>query len=600
MRPTLKIHCRQLCRLILVFGLFINSAIYGASAAETGISYDVQIKGVPERSLRNDLESVSDTFELRERFPPTLQLLRYRAEKDTEKFTKVLRAQGYYDEKVKVEIDEKARPVQVTFQVNPGPRYTFKTIETKVEGENKNITLPTPEKLGLKAGEPAVAKTIISAQETLLNKIKDQGYPFPKIQERRVVVDHNTKNVNVAFDVQTGPAARFGTTKISGLQSVDKDFVFKKVPWHKGEKFDAALLTKFRENLTASKLFSIVRIDYPDKLTKDGLLPISVEVTERKHRSIRAGAAWSSDEGFGGKLSWEHRNLFHHGERLYLSVVASQIDLAAEAIFEKPYFLRNDQSLAFNGAISDESTDAYDSQSIGGAWVINRHIRDNMVLGAGLGFRASKVTQLDVTNNFELFYLPVHFDWDTSNSVLDPTRGGKLNVKLAPYFDIEQSGPTFTKAFLVYSHYFPILEKPFLLFAGRVGVGSIVGASRMDIPADLRFYAGGGGSIRGYAYQMVGPLVGDTPTGGRSILELSAEFRYKITDTIGVVAFVDGGTAYEATYPNFDETIRWGAGPGFRYYTPIGPLRLDVGFPLNKRPGIDSDYQIYVSIGQAF
>jgi len=599
MRATLKIHCRR-CRLIVLFGLLINAVIYGVSIAETGIKYNVEIKGVSESSLVTDLESVSDTFSLREKFPPTMQLLRYRAEKDTEKFTKVLRAQGYYDEKIKVEINEKNQPVKVIFQVNPGPLYTFKTIETQVPGKSKNLQLPSPAQLGLKTGEPAIAKAVINAQETLLGKIKDQGFPFPKIQERRVVVDHRTKNVNVTFDIDTGPSARFGSTEISGLQSVNKDFVLKKLPWHKGEKFDASLLSKFRDNLTATKLFSIVRIDYGEKLGTNGLLPISVEVTERKHRSVRAGAAWSSDEGIGGKIAWEHRNLFHNGERLYLGIVASQIDLSAEAIFEKPYFIRDDQSLAFNFAISNETTDAYDSQNIGGALLINRQIRERMVLGAGLGFRASKVKQLGETQNFELFYLPAQFDWDTSNSLLDPTRGGKLNVKLAPYFDVQKSGPSFTKGFLVYSHYFQILESPFLLFAGRVGVGSIVGASRTDIPADLRFYAGGGGSIRGYAYQRVGPLVGDTPVGGRSVLELSAEFRYKITETIGCVAFVDGGTAYEATYPNFDETIRWGAGPGFRYYTPIGPLRLDIGFPLNKRPGIDSDYQIYVSIGQAF
>ncbi|MCK8602255.1 autotransporter assembly complex protein TamA [Desulfoferrobacter suflitae] len=596
----MKILCSVACRWFALLALLIGTPFHEIATAQTGIQYDVVIQGVSESSLVKDLQSVSDTYGLKEKFPPTMQLLRYRAEKDTEKFTKVLRAQGYYGEKTRVAIDDKSQPVQVVFKVEPGPRYTFKTISTNVKDKSKDLALPSPAELGLISGEPAMARAVIDAQGTLLGRIKDQGYPFPKIQEQRVVVDHRTRHVDVTFDVDPGPPARFGATQFSGLQSVNEEVLSRKLPWNKGDKFNASLLPKLRNNLTDTKLFSIVRIDYAEELDKDGLLPIAVEVTERKHRSVRAGAAWSSDEGFGGKVTWEHRNLFHNGERLYLGIVASQINQALEGIFERPYFFRDDQSLAVNFAISNETTDAYDSQNIGSALLINRKIREKMELGAGLGFRASKVKQQGETEEFTLFYLPAHFAWDTSDSLLDPTRGGKLNVRLAPYFDATGSGSSFTKGFLVYSHYFQLFDSPFVLFAGRAAIGSIVGAGRSGIPADLRFYAGGGGSIRGYAYQKVGPLDGDTPLGGRSLLELSAELRFKITETMGFVTFLDGGTAFDATYPNFDETIRWGAGPGFRYYTPIGPLRLDVGFPLNKRPGIDSNYQIYVSIGQAF
>lgn len=588
--------------LILISSLLGAFSAIGTcvAATQTGIQYEAVIEGISDSSLRKDLESISETFTLRDRHPPTLNLLRHRAEKDIELFQKLLRAQGYYDAKITIEIEEKTQPTRVAFDIKLGPMYVFKSVEINVSGKAKGLELPTPDQLGLKVGEPARAKPIVDAQDALLNAIKDKGFPFPKIDERRVVVDHRTKDVTVTFDIAPGPAARFGSTSIEGLQSVDRKYVLKKLPWQKGERFNASLLSEYQNRLTATKLFSMVRIDYAEKLDKNGLLPISVELTERKHRSVRAGAAWSSDEGVGGKLSWEHRNLFHNGERLYLGVVASQIDLSVESTFEKPSFLRDDQSLTASFSIADETTDAYDSQNVGGTVIINRNIKENMTLGAGLGFRSSKVTQLDQTQDFQLFYLPAHFDWDTSNNLLDPTRGGRLNVQLAPYYDVAKSNLGFVKGLLIYSHYFKILDKPFVLFAGRIAAGSISGANFEDIPADLRFYAGGGGSIRGYAYQKVGPLVDGDPIGGRSLLEFSAELRFKITETIGFVAFLDGGSAFEATYPNFDETIRWGAGPGFRYYTPIGPLRLDIGFPLNKRPGIDDSYQIYVSIGQAF
>jgi translocation and assembly module TamA len=132
-------------------------------------------------------------------------------------------------------------------------------------------------------------------------------------------------------------------------------------------------------------------------------------------------------------------------------------------------------------------------------------------------------------------------------------------------------------------------------------VGSALGVSREEIPADERFYAGGGGSVRGIPYQLAGPLdEDDDPLGGRSLLEVGAEIRYNFTESLGAVLFLDGGTVYSSAYPDFSEELLWGAGPGLRYYTPIGPLRLDVGVPLQPREGVDDLFQLYISIGQAF
>jgi translocation and assembly module TamA len=158
----------------------------------------------------------------------------------------------------------------------------------------------------------------------------------------------------------------------------------------------------------------------------------------------------------------------------------------------------------------------------------------------------------------------------------------------------------FNKARVDYSHYVEVLAVPQVVLAGRTSVGSMVGESRADIPANLRFYAGGGGSVRGFGYQLAGQLNDDDdPIGGRSLLELSGEARVRVTESIGVVAFVDAGTVYSSTVPDFSETLRIGAGPGLRYFSPIGPLRLDVGFPLNPRNS-DDTWQLYISIGQAF
>jgi translocation and assembly module TamA len=144
------------------------------------------------------------------------------------------------------------------------------------------------------------------------------------------------------------------------------------------------------------------------------------------------------------------------------------------------------------------------------------------------------------------------------------------------------------------------VDEPRVVLAGRTAVGTIFGATRDQIPADERFYAGGGGSVRGFGFQLAGELDDDDdPLGGRSLLELSGEVRVRITDTIGAVAFVDAGSAFQSSVPDFDEELRVGVGPGLRYFSPIGPVRLDVGFPLNRRD-VDDAFQIYISLGQAF
>ncbi|MDY7036981.1 MAG: BamA/TamA family outer membrane protein, partial [Thermodesulfobacteriota bacterium] len=197
-------------------------------------------------------------------------------------------------------------------------------------------------------------------------------------------------------------------------------------------------------------------------------------------------------------------------------------------------------------------------------------------------------------------YLPVHLRWDTSDHLLDPSRGGRMALHVAPFYDFREEDLFFHKGSVRLSRYMAVSEAPPVVLALGATVGLMSGAERDEIPADIRFYAGGGGSIRGYAFQSVGPTHDDQPIGGRSLITMTAELRIKITERMGLVTFIDGGSAFESAFPDFEETLQWGGGLGFRYFTAIGPLRLDVGIPLNRREDMDDRFQIYVSIGQAF
>jgi translocation and assembly module TamA len=344
-----------------------------------------------------------------------------------------------------------------------------------------------------------------------------------------------------------------------------------------------------------------VVVDLGSEPDADGRLPVTVDLNERRHRSIGVGASSRTDEGLGGNLSWEHRNLFGRGERLTIELDGSFLGTNLSASFRKPDFWRRDQALIADSSLGYQNTDAYESLSAGVSGGLERLLAPGMTISAELAFRLSQVQERGKDKEeFGLLSLPVNFNWDRSNDLLNPTRGGRLALYNEPFTDVIGNALNFNKSQVSYTHYLQVLDQPGVVLAGRTSVGTLFGAERDEVPADLRFYAGGGGSVRGFGYQLAGALDDDNnPIGGRSLLELSGEVRVRLTETIGVVAFVDAGSDFSSSVPNFNEPLRVGVGPGLRYFSPIGPVRLDVGFPINKRDSDDA-FQLYVSLGQAF
>jgi translocation and assembly module TamA len=571
-------------------------------SGSSAILYTVEIQGLIEKELLKLLQEVSETLRLKDRPPASLGLLQKRVDRDILVFQKALRSRGYYAATVTATIVEDTEPIQIIFHVEMGLPYLVRFVDIQIEDAHltPGIKLPDIETLGLRLGVPAQSKAILDATKQILLEMQRQGFPHPKLTGRKVIVDHATHEVSINFHIAPGRQGTFGLTEIEGLESVEEGFIRKRIPWKEGDSFNVDLFSEVQSRLRATGLLATVQVKAADSIDEKGQLPVTISVRERKHRTIKGGISYKTDEGVGGKVSWEHRNLFGRGERLSVALTASEIAYVAESEFSKPGFLHNDQSVFWDFRLADDHPEAYDSRNVTTSVRIERAIQRGMTLGGGLAFRASDVEQVDEEEHFRLLFLPMYFDWDASDDILDPTRGGRLGLKAAPFYDIASSDLAFLKGYASYSHYLTVSRDPFVVLAGRGAFGSLWGADRDDIPADLRFYAGGGGSVRGFEYKTVGPLLGDDPIGGRSLVELSAELRVKVTNSIGLVGFIDGGNAYENELPNFDEELRWGAGMGVRYYSPIGPLRLDVAIPLNPRDEIDEDFQVYVSVGQAF
>ena len=592
---------------------------------QTGIRYDVEIRGEGvDDQIRSTLLGASEAKQSISRPPASEFVLRRRAEADLPNIESGLRSLGYYEGTAsydvrtvrddnqtaqttvggladRVEDFFEGAPTILTYDVVPGPRYTLGSVKVAVTDPQNGFLAPTPEALKLEPGQPAAAQPVLDAQGELVSQAQRLGYAFAKADKLGAVIDPDRKLMDVTLPVTTGPIVHMGEFAIVGADHVDQRFLRRRVLFRPGDRYHPDVMDKTRQSLIDTNLFSTVAVD--QQLDATGRIPITYTVTERKPRSIGAGAGYATDEGPIVSFFWEHRNFLGAGEKFESDLYFSPLRQELSTNFIKPDVGGRTHNLLAGTSVKAEDTDAYESKSVGAGVAIERPLWSDRVTGSlGVAYRLAKIKPKEEEEaSFGLLSLPGTIKMDYSDNLLDPTKGWRLNFLAAPYTDTLNAGASFLKSQAVATTYVRLTDSAQYILALRGNLGSIAGASRDDIPADERFYAGGGGSIRGYGYQLAGPLNDDNdPVGGRSLIEFSGELRYRMTDTIGLVYFIDGGTVADSALPSLEERLFIGTGPGLRYSTPIGPLRLDLGVPLDRRPAVDDIVQIYVSIGQAF
>jgi translocation and assembly module TamA len=586
------------------------------------VPYEVRFPSDLPPDLAALLPQVSQSERGREQPPSSRLGVRQRAERDTGLLQQALRAEGYFDatvgfrleepqavpaQGVVEEVERAAAPPQVVlvFEIAPGPRYSFGALAVELADNPDAYPAPSPNSLGLVEGEPARTQAVLDAETSMLAAARRAGFALARLGQRDAIVDHETRRMHVTLRLEPGRRAEFGAVSFTGNEGVEESFLRGRVPFAAGQRFDPALLDESQRNLFDTNLFSTVIIRPAEQLTPDGRLDVAYALRQRPPRSIGASLNYQTDQGFGTTLFWENRNYFGAGELLRAEIGVSQVEQVARLRFRKPDFLRVDQNLLVDAAVDRQDSDAYLSSSIGTGVAIERIFTRQLKGSLGVAYRFAQIEDKSGDQPDELFgllSLPATVNWDFSNDRFDPTRGGSVILTTTPFTDLLGPSRSFLKSRLTHTRYFEIAEAPQLVLALRGSVGSIVGnASRDEVPADERFYAGGGGSIRGVAFQLAGPLDDrDRPLGGRSVVEGSIELRSRLQNNLGAVLFLDAGTVYESSAPFQGSDVLFGAGPGLRYFTPIGPVRVDLGFPLNPREGVDDTFQLYLSIGQAF
>jgi len=589
---------------LLVVAMPIRTGLAADEAPTTSeeivFEYKLEIDGAPNDDVKELLEQSSRLEQLIDMPPTSMAALIRRADEDIEGFSKVMRSQGYYDSTITYETEEDQKPVLVKYMILPGALFRITKFDIRFDGADTKPKAPALSGIGVEVGAPARSDIVLGARRQLLNDLANTGFPDAKIADQNIVADFATDSMEVTLTVDAGPSLKMGRLSFEGLETVEERYMRRLAEWMAGVAYDASKIDTIRRRYLRTGLFSSVRLKPRETATDGETVPVVLIVVERAQRSIGIGASASTSEGFGTQLYWEHRNYFGEGEKVRADLVVAEIRRGLRLAFTKPNYRKIDQNLNADIDWKHENTEAYKEDSISTFVGLDRRWQERWVLGIGASLEYATIEDDGETKDFALAGLPLTARYDSTNDLLDPIRGIRFGTSIIPYAGLNDITPDFLRTEFDGSTYYSVLRKERLVLAGRGKIGMMFGDSTNDIPATKRFYSGGGGSIRGYKYQTVGPLdANNDPTGGRSLLEVGFEARTRITEDIGLVPFIEGGNVYESMVPDFSGEFLWGAGLGFRYYTAVGPIRLDVAVPLNRRP-VDDAFQVYISIGQAF
>jgi len=605
-RFVLAVRFAVVCPLVLgVLMLAVLGRPTAVTAAEK-IAYETRIEGVAQKRVRTLLRQTSQLVTLTEQPPATVAGLRRRANDDRDRLRRALRSEGFYSAAVAVRIDTETDPVTVTLDVDTGPIYVLAETRVVYTGDIPADAPAVPRDIadieGLSAGMDARAPRIVAAQNRILARLRRNGFPDPAVAERQAVVNHDDRTLAVTWRIDPGPYAVFGGMRVEGLESVARDYVTEFRTWEPGTPYDQQAVAETRKALMNTNLFAGIGVKRPGP--EDGRQPLVFEVTEREHRSVGFTARFSTSEGPSASAFWEHRNAFGHNETVRFSADVGFINQRARGEYREPRFLREDQKLISSLTLRRQDSDAFTERAVASEVDVERQLDAAWTARLGGALELTETEDNEGTRTFLLGGVPGRLVYDTRDSRLNPTQGARVALDATPYVFTVDDTSSFLRSEANATHYIALTESERFVLAGRGRIGSILGPETETIPASKRFYAGGGGSLRGFDFQSVGPLDSENdPLGGRSVIEASLEARWRVTESIGVVPFVDAGNVYDSPVPGVqtgeDARIRASAGLGLRYHTAIGPVRLDIARALDQRD-VDDIFELYISFGQAF
>ncbi|WP_273759037.1 autotransporter assembly complex family protein [Bartonella sp. ML70XJBT.G] len=606
-----------------------NASSYNVSGTEKFYKVDVIAPlGAPSEGVKI-VKSVSSLVADKEKALSSSGLLA-KARSDYRAILSALYADGRYGGIISIKINglEAAdlSPVtqlpaqsKIVILVDAGPQYVFNVADiNKVAPlvKYKTNRMPTIEELGYKTGTIAKSETILKAERWAVEGWRRQGYAKAKVMKSEVVADHAARLIDAQIAVDPGQEAYYGPLSVRNVSTkprVDSAYIAWMTGLKVGQRYDSAALAKASERLARLNVFRAVNIREAETISSDGSLPLTLVVEERKPRRFGAGGSYSTLDGAGFEAYWMHNNLFGHAEQLKIEAKVSGIgsnkeqsynfknfDYLLGGTFIKPGIFTPDTDFRTELKIQQDVLENYTTKAIRGKFGITHIFNGN--LSGQMAVKVSTGYSHDIhfgNHYFTTVGLPSELIYDSRNNKFNATKGLYGEVNVEPFYEV-RFGNFIAKMTVEGRSYWTLDAKNRFVFAARAKLGTIIGSDRAQVPSDILFFAGGGGSVRGYAYRNIGVKTGnDAIVGGRALVEGSAELRFSLNDKIGVVSFLDGGSVGEKARFDFAKKIKWGAGIGGRYMTDLGPLRVDLAFPLKREKG-DPRIGFYVGIGQAF
>ncbi len=544
-----------------------------------------------------------------DRKPANAAQIDRRARADSELLTSLLQSQGYYDAEVDTGIALEGDMIAVMLRATPGSRYTFDAVDFPGLAEAGGEAAPLRDAFAVKAGDPVVAEKVIAAGVALKVALGEQGFATADIGAQDIVIDHSTLTAKLVLPVQPGPVAHFGAIHVSGTPPFSARHVGVIARFKPGDKFERSDVDDLRRALVATGLVASVETKVVPR-DAGRIVDIDVRLEPAPMRTIAGELGYGTGEGVKVEASWQHRNFFNPEGVLTVRGVAGTQEQLASVSLRRSNFRQRDQVLTGLVSASNVDRKAYGAKTFQLSGGIER--QSNFIwqkkwtwsLGGELIASDERdtvqATGLPRRRTFFIGAIPASLGYDGSDNLLDPRTGFRLGGRISPELSFQGGTFGYVRAQVDASAYRPVSEQ--IVAAGRIRLGTILGAKRDDVAPSRRFYSGGGGSVRGYSYQQLGPRdVDGDPIGGRSLAEFSLEARIRFKQfggNFGIVPFIDGGTLTDTVRPDLRQW-QFGAGLGVRYYSSFGPIRVDVGTPLNPRPG-DSRIAVAVSLGQAF
>lgn len=607
------------------FGVTIPGTASKSEAiiAQGKLAYDVSLDvGDGGDDLKSAISGTSALMTQSGEGAADIYALLARARADQDRITAALYSEARYGASIEVAVAgvplEKADPeklattpgatVAVSIVVVPGPVFTFGNVSfasLPVADGAQPLTLSEAD-YGLVPGAPAKSTIIVDASERLVEAWRSAGFPLAHIVKKDISADHATSTVSVEITVDQGEPAVYGWVNVVGADKLSARTIAAQSKLTPGEKFNPADFKKARARLAKLESIESVRIVEGKHIDGSGGIPISLEVTERKPHYIGATASVSTIDGAELQAFWGHRNLFGHAERLRIDGTISQIgsegldqlQFDAGAVFTKSGILDIDTDLVSEFRLKRDNPDTYDSFITTGRVGLTHRFSPYVSGSTSVKASFEDVDDAFGTNRFTTISLPSELTFDSRDNRLDATHGLFALAYLSPTAALS-GGASFVTAEAQAATYHAFDKDGRVVFAARAFAGTAIGAALADVPASSRYFAGGGGSVRGYQNRSLGPVIGGEVVGGLSLVRASAELRIRLSDKFGIVPFVDAASVSETSFPKFSDVPFIGAGIGLRYFTAIGPIRLDFATPLTERDGQPA-FAFYIGLGQAF